>query len=140
MKWSALVLVAVAGTLAAAEDPNKKALEDLQGTWQLQRMTRGGQEAPADVVKGMRLVIAGNKMTPYEGDRAQPTATIAVDANKKPATIDLKQEREAVQGIYRLEGDTLTICAGTPGTGRPTDFASKAGTPTGLIVLKRVKK
>jgi uncharacterized protein (TIGR03067 family) len=140
MKWSALVLVAVAGTLAAADDPNKKALDDLQGTWQLQRRTRGGKEAPADVVKRMRLVIAADKATPYEGDKAQTPATIAVDATKKPATIDIRHGREGMPGIYRLEGDTLTICFGDPGAERPKDFAAKTDPPTTLLVLKRVKK
>jgi len=40
-----------------------------------------------------------------------------------------------VPGIYKLEGDTLTIC--TDEDGRPTEFTANAGSGRQLMVLKR---
>jgi len=44
-----------------------------------------------------------------------------------------------LHGIYKLDGDNLTICYDKGGL-RPTEFASNAGTKIMLIVLKREKK
>jgi hypothetical protein len=43
-------------------------------------------------------------------------------------------------GIYKLDGDTLTICLEARGNERPTEFATKEGSVANLIVLKRVQK
>jgi uncharacterized protein (TIGR03067 family) len=45
-------------------------------------------------------------------------------------------------GIYRLEGDTLTVCYFTAlpkGVAFPADFSGKAGSSTTLLVFKREK-
>jgi uncharacterized protein (TIGR03067 family) len=143
MNWRALILVAAMATLAAADDTSKNDLDVLQGTWQMQSVTSDGKEAPAAEIAKTRFVIAGNKLTPMEGDRKGPEFTITVDATKKPATLDLKgvgQNRGEVHGIYRLDGDTLTICSAEPPTARPEDFTSTAGSKVELLVLKRDKK
>jgi hypothetical protein len=38
-----------------------------------------------------------------------------------------------------MDGDRLKLCAGPPGTPRPTEFASKPASAVGVIVLKRQK-
>jgi uncharacterized protein (TIGR03067 family) len=41
------------------------------------------------------------------------------------------------KGIYKLEGDILTICYGGPDVARPTEFSTKAGDGRSLQVFKR---
>jgi uncharacterized protein (TIGR03067 family) len=54
-------------------------------------------------------------------------ATAKIDATKKPKEIELVVGKgKAFLGIYKLEGETLTLCIGDQKT-RPTEFESKKG-------------
>ena len=64
-----------------------------------------------------------------------------MDATKTPRTINVKALDGSLDqlGIYRLEGDDLKICfCGGEKQERPTEFASKKGSPMILFVYKRV--
>jgi uncharacterized protein (TIGR03067 family) len=69
-----------------------------------------------------------------------------VDPNAKPAAIDFEHMEGALkgnawQGIYALDGDTLTICDNAPNLnkGRPAAFEAKSGSGYVLITFKRSK-
>jgi uncharacterized protein (TIGR03067 family) len=137
MKWRGLILVALVVAAAATatatadekDDANKKALEALQGTWQVKSGTQDGTPGPAEEAGKVRLVIAGNAVTSYMGEEIRSEGTITVDATKKPATIDL--EAEIGQRLYTREEFLLLLAGAVSGATR-APAAERAGHAQGF--------
>jgi RNA polymerase sigma factor (sigma-70 family) len=125
---------AAAGKGAGQEDEDK-----IQGTWVLVSAQKGGQDMVEEELKGRKLTFTGGKMTVKKGDREEKTATYKLDPTKMPKEIDTADGDKRLRGIYKLDGDTLTLCV-DEGDERPAEFASPPGTPAELLVLKREKK
>src|SRR5262249_38938548 len=130
----------------AETDADKKDKDKLQGNWNAISSELGGKEKPE--AKENSLAFKGDEFSVTRGGEVFLKGTFKVDSSKNPKTIDMKikegrddYEGETARGIYKLEGDGLTWRVGEPGSGnRPMAFATKEGTKTLLIKLKREKK
>jgi uncharacterized protein (TIGR03067 family) len=146
--FAVVVLVMAGGigllsTAAAQKDgADKKELEKFQGKWATASVTVDGEAE--DEIKDRFLAIKGDKATFLDKDKERGTGSMKLDPGKSPAHLDFTYEDgpakgTTLKGIYKFEGDTLTFCYGGFGKDRPTEFASKAGSGTILIVQKRAK-
>jgi len=142
---AALLLAAVLVTASDApkEDPVKKDLKGLEGTWRALSGEENGKKVPDKEVKQMRLVFEGKKFTAYFGPVVLMQGTVKLDPAKKPRAMDLVSTAGRLTGqtapcIYELDGDGLKVCLGEPDGKRPTEFkADRIGQH--LILYKRHK-
>ena len=139
-------LLATVLTLAAPgpkEKPNPA--EGLLGLWELERTESAKKEQPRQRDGPLRYRF--NKDGTWdvlEGDKSVIGARpFKFDPKASPATVDLgagNDGREMAQGIYKIEGDKLTICKTPPRQGRPTEFTTPDGSPNYLMIFRRVKE
>src|SRR5262245_13302091 len=143
MYASALVGLAV---LVAAPAPKEAPKKDpgIVGEWIAEKMVAGGMEMPLPPGGNPTFnFTADGKLIVKEGPKEKPDeASYTVDTKKSPAEIDLipppKEKVGNMPGIFKIDGDTLTICITFMGE-RPKSFESAGGT-TMLMTLKRAKK
>jgi len=138
-----LPVLAVALLLGAdKKDDAKKDLDKLQGEWTLVSGEREGQTIPEDIAKSLKRTVKGNKATVTRDGETLAQGTMTLDPAKKPKAIDIKLEGmdQLIHGIYELKDDTFKICYGMPGTERPKEFATTAGSGLTLGVWKKAKK
>ena len=120
------------------EDPVKAEMKALEGTWQVIDLQENGRPVGE---KDLVLVIVDGKLEVLSGGQLSKAYTITIDPAKKPKTIDLtstKDKDRQARGIYKLEGDQLTICLEEGTDKRPADF--KSGEKRSLVSVKRVKR
>ena len=144
-----VVLLAVAGAWASADDGDKKEavqreLKKFEGIWVMASGESDGKPVAADVVKKSRLVIQGTRHTVKVGDDTY-VGTHALDPTKSPKTIDVKDTEgpfkgKTVKGIYELTDDAFRICIAPPDKDRPTEFTTKSGTGTLMHEWKKQKE
>lgn len=71
----------------------------------------------------------------------QPASAVTFDSSRSPRQFDVAWtswgNRKPQQYIYKLDGDTLTICHAQPDQPRPTEF--KGGKGQQCLVFTRVK-
>jgi uncharacterized protein (TIGR03067 family) len=143
-----VLITVTTGFLMSADAPSgdaaKKDLDKLQGNWLMQSSERDGTKLTDNQVKEFSRTIKGNFYTvTIENEQGVQdlTGTYTLDPGKTPKTIDAMltngpMKGKTMLGIYKLDGDTQTVCFAPVGQNRPTSFDSKQGT---LSVWKREK-
>jgi uncharacterized protein (TIGR03067 family) len=148
---SAAVLASFTAAFAAdapKEDAANADAAKLQGTWQVTKFVDHSEKAaPADEIKDMTFVFKGDGLwIRKDKDHAGHEMKYTLDPSTKPKSIDIDMGLPPVtEGIYKLDGDELTICViGGSRTGlvptRPSEFKASNPNKYSLFVLKKVKK
>jgi uncharacterized protein (TIGR03067 family) len=143
------VLILLASPLvltAGGVDEVRKELKALQGQWKTVAVEAGGKAFPKDAVPDFTFVIGADGKSIGKMPKGEFRATITVNPKKNPKTMDNAHETGdqagmKQYGVYKLEGDKLTVCmtrAGSAETDRPRDFATKDTTNV-LFIFERVK-
>ena len=151
---STLTLLLLLTTAAYAAEK-----DTLQGAWVAESALAEGKTIK-EIVRAVFTFKSGKfEVKTRDGDK-MPTGTYEVDVTKSPQQIDLTSKGAGVKeltalAIFKVDGDTLTICAGESSAStsvgpdgvesepvirqgpRPPEFDSKHGV---LIVLKRKKE
>lgn len=143
--------LAIAVAAPAPKDSPKKE-NALLGEWVLESMSFAGKpinspgETKHEFAAGGKysLLIDGKKgkckFSQFEVDAAADTPT--VDLIEEPTPIGGGRARPGsiMRGIYKIDGERLTICFGPEIGDRPTKFESPDGSKITLMTLKRAKK
>jgi uncharacterized protein (TIGR03067 family) len=144
MTTALLALALVVAAPAPKDKDTKKDGPAFVGEWVGVKAEVAGIPLPATVGEMRMEFKANGKVMLKDGDKAAEEGSYTADPKKDPAEIDLTPpptggKAETLVGIYKVEGDTLTLCLAVAGV-RPTSFESPAGSANMLLTFKRAKK
>ena len=149
MGWRSTLVVmvgtlALAGVGAAADEVDVDAeTKKIQGAWILVSSESDGKAVPAEDLKERKLQMVFDKdeVLATMEERVVSLGTFKLDPARTPRWYDRTySDGTPRRGIYRLEGDTLTICLAGLGKDRPTTFETKKDDGRSLLVYQRAKK
>jgi len=141
MYASLLIGLAVAVGTPGAKDPPKKEAS-IVGVWVQEKLIEGGKDESDRVVGEVRMTFTEDGKVLRKGGREE--GTYKVDPKKDPAQLDITgtagEKDSPLLAIYKVEGDTLTICFEYGKEIRLTKLESTAGSKIVLMTFKRAKK
>jgi uncharacterized protein (TIGR03067 family) len=147
--WLVCLAVALAVGFAPAPFPRHSPprsrtadLQKLQGKWVLVEYTDDGRKVSPTPTLFMK--IAGYRIDGAD-EREQwgeISPVLVLDATREPRAFDVPGETLSEFGIYKLEGDRLTMCFVSSGSAkdRPGDFRCEPGSMRNLQVWKRMRR
>ena len=132
-------LILTTTTQAGDDQADSKAL---QGTWLPTSAELAGKPFPEQFRKSLKLTIKDDRYIVMAEQKDE--GTLKLDAGKTPKTMEIKgtegpNKGKTIPAIYKIDGDSLTICYNLAGKDYPTEFKSKSGTKLFLVEYKREK-
>lgn len=117
----------------------------LQGEWVFAAQEGDGEQVPANLLLPLRLTIEGDTFAVRAQGQVLQEGTATYDAAKSPKAVDVavtggSDKGTRWLGIYKIDGDTVTLCFDPTGKKRPTEFKAEKGSGLFLNVHTRVKK
>jgi uncharacterized protein (TIGR03067 family) len=143
-----ILVMPLAGLLTAAaiaRGDEPVTAKQIIGSWTCTSATIDGRPLGEEMVKQLRLTLTADRYKSQRGDQVLFDSTYTVDTKKNPATIDMigtegELKGKSAPGIFKLDGDMLTMCYVMPGKERPTAFESQPQSGAFLVVWKRAEK
>jgi uncharacterized protein (TIGR03067 family) len=142
------------GGSSSSSPPPQGTSSSIEGTYTLVKMEGGGVDLLAfeTKVKGKgkeedrTVKVTGDKIIMMKNGKEDP-ATYKLDTSKNPKEIDLVDsnakagKEEKMYGIYKVEGDNLSICVSDKAETRPKDFkTSKDDKGMAMLLVLQKKK
>jgi uncharacterized protein (TIGR03067 family) len=126
---------------APAPKDARKPVDPPAGEWRIERLLSNGEDVIEDIGK-YHVKFTATTMDIVLDGMTIHSLRIKCFSVRNAYEIDIREEfaKDAKEGIYQVNGDTLTICEAAPGKARPIDFISSQEKRTMLWVLKRTKK
>jgi uncharacterized protein (TIGR03067 family) len=117
----------------------------MQGEWEFTAQTGEGIEVPASLLKQTRLTIDGDTFRVTSGGEVVQEGTQTIDSAQTPKAVDVtvtggNDKGKKWLGIYKIDGDTVTLCFDPTGKKRPTEFKAEKGSGYFMNVHTRIKK
>ena len=129
----ALLLTGFAGTARLRADDDKMMLTPakLVGTYRITvGQEFGGKKKPSDKITDTFVKFTKDRITVIDSDDKEVyIQTYKLDADAKPCKLMLKAVKpkvaEEVEGLIKMDGDTVTLIYALPGAEAPTEFKTK---------------
>jgi uncharacterized protein (TIGR03067 family) len=146
MVWALAGLMVLA---APAPKDRRTRAEPPAGDWVIERLEQDGRPVSEGSRFGLRISTDGLHLlslrvpeSPYKLGTTSEPATFFAAAGGGKAEVDLFPDdpKRLKKGIWKVDGDNLTICEADPGQDRPGDFAAPEKSGRTLWVLKRLPK
>jgi len=119
----------------------------ITGAWSMTTSEMNGQKVPDDEMKKLSLVLTmkDGKYTTASAGQQTDAGDYTADEAASPKTFEIKpgegpRKGTVMKAIYKLEGDTLTVCYDVAGKEYPKEFKTQADDGRLVAVYKRAGK
>jgi hypothetical protein len=142
--FACLLLTALSAGAPRPKEERKVDPDPPVGSWEVQRAAERGREIEAVPAGLIFRFTPDTKTVVFTGHGLElSTAKAGYFVAGGVRQVDLIYPSDPTKtrlGIWKVDGDTMTLCEGEIGAARPTDFSVPEGSGRALYVLKRVKK